>query len=89
LSIIINRNFSRKKPKIKITFFVFFGNTVCGVDSQDQIFCKDDLYSSNWYQLTGGLKHVTVVDGVRLLGVNSYDMIYHNENFRQDKLCKK
>jgi hypothetical protein len=32
--------------------------------------------------LTGALKHVTVVEGGRLFGVNSADMIYYNSNYK-------
>jgi hypothetical protein len=59
------------------------GNVVCGVSSIDQIFCKDDLYSSNWRQLTGGLKYVTVLEGGRLFGVSSNDQIWYNNDYKE------
>ena len=51
------------------------GNTVCGVNSGDDIYCKDDLTSGNWYQIPGKLKHITVSNG-NLYGVNSGDEIF-------------
>src|SRR6056300_1601334 len=54
------------------------GNTVCGVNSSDQIYCKDDLTSGDWRQLPGSLKHVSVSSG-KLYGVNSSDQIYYGE----------
>jgi hypothetical protein len=35
--------------------------------------------------LIGALKHVTVVEGGRLFGVNSADMIYYNNDYKGDK----
>ena len=52
------------------------GNTVCGVNSSDQIYCKDDLTSSEWKQLPGSLKYVSVTGGNKLYGANSADDIY-------------
>ena len=52
------------------------GNTVCGVNSSDNIYCKDDLTSGNWTQLPGALKYVSVTGGNKLYGVNSGDSIY-------------
>jgi len=52
------------------------GTTVCGVNSSDNIYCKDGLDGANWRQLPGGLKHVSVSNG-KLYGVNSNDDIYY------------
>ena len=45
-------------------------NTVCGVNSADNIYCKDSLTGRDWTRLSGGLKHISVSGGV-LYGVNS------------------
>ncbi len=34
--------------------------------------------------MTRALKHVTVVEGGRLFGVNSADMIYYNNNYKSN-----
>ena len=52
------------------------GNTVCGVNSADNIYCKDDLTSGNWKKLPGALKYVSVTGGNKLYGANSADDIY-------------
>ena len=54
------------------------GDTVCGVNSADNIYCKDSLTGRDWTRLSGGLKHISVSGGV-LYGVNSKDDIYSDE----------
>ena len=36
--------------------------------------------------MTGALKHVTVVGGGKLFGVNSADNIWYNDNYKGNKL---
>ena len=55
------------------------GNTVCGVNSRDHIYCKDDLEGAGWRKLPGRLKHVSVSGG-KLYGVNKGDSIYYSPN---------
>ena len=55
------------------------GNTVCGVNSSDDIFCKGNLTGGVWTRLPGKLKHVSVSNG-KLYGVNSADKIYYKAN---------
>ena len=52
------------------------GDTTCGVNSNDNIYCKTDLTSSSWVQLPGGLKYVSVSNG-KLYGVNSDNEIWY------------
>ena len=55
------------------------GDTVCGVNAHDHIFCKDSLTGGSWRKLPGGLKHVSVSGG-KLYGVNRNDDIYYSPN---------
>ena len=53
------------------------GTTVCGVNKEDMVYCKDNLTGSNWKKLPGKLKHVSVSDG-KLYGVNSANKVYYS-----------
>jgi hypothetical protein len=57
------------------------GNIVCGVNGNDDIFCKDNLDQGNWTQVPGSLKHVSVSNG-KLYGVNSGDDIFYADNYK-------
>ena len=48
----------------------FDGDLVCGVNSQDMIYCKIGHNNSNWAQIPGGLKYISV-QGNSLYGVNA------------------
>ena len=50
-------------------------NIVCGVSSGNDIYCKNDLQSSNWERLSGGLKHISVSNG-NLYGTGGDDSIW-------------
>ena len=56
-----------------------YGNTVCGVNRNDHIYCKEDVTGSNWKKVPGGLKHVSV-SNEHLYGVNEKGDIYYSPN---------
>jgi len=55
------------------------GNNVCGVNSADDIYCKDNLTDGNWRKVPGKLKQVSV-HGNGVYGVNSANNIYYSPN---------
>jgi hypothetical protein len=55
------------------------GNNVCGVNSADDIYCKDNLTGGNWRKVPGKLKQVSV-HGNGVYGVNSANNIYYSPN---------
>jgi hypothetical protein len=55
------------------------GNTVCGVNSNDDVYCRDDLTSGSWRKLRGKLKQVSVSNG-KMYGVNAGNAIYYKPN---------
>ena len=60
------------------------GNTVCGVNGNRSVYCKDTLTGNDWTQLKGErLKHVSVSDG-KLYGVAYNNKIYYSPNTRGD-----
>ena len=69
------------------------GGKVCGVNSADNIYCKTNLTGSNWYQVHGKLKHVSVSKRNRrrygMYGVNSADNIYYSHNLSAKAPWKK
>ena len=58
-------------------------NVVCGVNSNDDIYCADkDIFNNpNWFNVPGKLKHVSVSNG-KLYGANSNDDIWYNDNYK-------
>ena len=53
----------------------FSGDLVCGVASNDMIFCKEGLDNTEWKNVPGSLKYISVNKGV-LYGVNSNGDIF-------------
>ena len=60
------------------------GNTVCGVNGNKSVYCKDTLTGNDWTQLKRQrLKHVSVSDG-KLYGVDNDNKIYYSPNTKGD-----
>ena len=60
------------------------GNVVCGVTKDHTIWCADqNIFSNpNWFQLPGGLKHISVSGTGAVCGTNVHDDIWCADNYR-------
>ena len=50
-------------------------NSVCGTNTNDNIFCASDISNTQWRQLSGGLRNVSLF-GQQACGTNSLDNIW-------------
>lgn len=54
------------------------GNIICGVNSQNNIYCKTDG-QNGWGKLPGGLTHISV-DGIKACGIGYQNIVYCADN---------
>ncbi len=56
-------------------------NIVCGITNDNAIYCKDDLESSNWFNVPGGKKQISINNG-KLHGTNNLNQVYYLDNYK-------
>jgi len=53
------------------------GNVVCGVNSSNHIYCKNNLEDSNWDYVPGSLSYISVNDDTNFYGVYDHQHIWY------------